>query len=342
MHATGNTLADQRRPPWPTLAGIEEACARLAPVLRDTPLECNARLSEHSGARVYLKREDRQVVRSFKVRGAYNKIAQLSLAERARGVVCASAGNHAQGVAFACSQLGIDGVIYMPETTPRQKVAQVRRHGGERVAIRLCGQLFDEAYAAACAYREASGGCFVHPFDDAAVIEGQGTLGYEILSQADFPIDYLLLPVGGGGLAAGVSTVFRAYSPATRIIGVEPAGAPAMSTAIARGVNAPLAHIDPFADGAAVRKAGDLPFALCRDLLHRMLLVPERELCRRIIELYNEEGIVAEPAGVLSIAALASLGEQVAGSNVVCLLSGGNNDIDRLDEIRRRAGQTPA
>lgn len=337
MQAIANTVTPRSLSHWPTLAGIEEAAARVAPVLRDTPLEFNAWLSERWGARVYLKREDRQVVRSFKVRGAYNKIAQLSPAERARGVVCASAGNHAQGVAFACKQLGVDAVIFMPESTPRQKVAQVRRHGGERVAIRLVGEVFDEAYSAACTYCDSRGGCFVHPFDDAAVIEGQGTLGFEILSQAAFPIDYLLLPVGGGGLAAGVGTVVRAYSPQTQILGVEPTGAPAMKTAIERGVNDALPRIDPFADGAAVRRVGDLPFALCRDLLHQALLVPERELCRCIIELYNEEGIVAEPAGALSIAALASLGEKIVGRNVVCLLSGGNNDIERLDEIRRRA-----
>ena len=323
---------------WPTLAGIELACARLAGVARETPLEFNEYLSERWGANIFLKREDRQWVRSFKLRGAYNKIAQLSSPERARGVVCASAGYHAQGVAYVFRQLGIDAVIYMPESTPRQKVAQVLRHGGERVTLRLLGQVFDEAYAAATAYCVASGGCFVHPFDDVAVIEGQGTLGYEILSQADFPIDHLLLPVGGGGLAAGISTVVRHHAPDTQITGVEPAGAAAMGRAIARGANEALETIDPFADGAAVRQVGELPFAVCRRLLHRMIAVPERELCRQILELYDVEGIVVEPAGVLSIAALVSQARRIAGANVVCLVSGGNNDIGRLPEISRRAG----
>lgn len=323
---------------WPTMAGIAQATVRLAGVVRETPLEFNEYLSERSGARVYLKREDRQRVRSFKVRGAYNKISQLTPAQRTKGVVCASAGNHAQGVAYACRLLGIAAVIYMPESTPQQKVDQVRRHGGEWVSLRLLGKVFDEAHAAARQFCDSRGGNFVHPFEDASVIEGQGTLACEILAQADFPIDYLLVPVGGGGLAAGVGTVFQEHSPDTRIVGVEPAGAPAMTLALARGQNRALDNIDPFADGAAVKKVGDLPYAICRSLVDEMVLVPERLLCREIIELYNQEGMVVEPAGALSVSALASLGDAIAGRNVVCLLSGGNNDLHRLDEIRRRAG----
>ncbi len=284
-----------------------------------------------------LKREDLQVVRSYKIRGAYNRMAAISPAARANGVVCASAGNHGQGVAYACHKLGIRGTVFMPTPTPGQKINQLKGFGGSEVDVVLVGDTFDDAYAEAVKFCQRSAATFIHPFNDPLVIAGQGTVAKEILAASTKPVDYLILPIGGGGLASGVATYFKEHSPATKIIGVEPEGAAAMHASLAAGKPVTLEHIDKFVDGAAVKAPGELTFRVCRDHLDRVMTVPEGLVCTVLLRMYNEEAIVAEPAGVLSIAALAFLQEEIKGKNVVCVLSGGNNDIVRTEEIKERS-----
>ncbi len=261
----------------------------------------------------------------------------LSAIEKANGIVCASAGNHAQGVAYSCNLLQIKGIIYMPKTTPKQKVKQVQLFGKSFVEIVLIGDTFDDAYAHAIANSKKNNTVFIHPFDDVKVIAGQGTVGLEILESADKPIDYVFVPIGGGGLSAGLSTVFRELSPKTKIIGVEPLGAPSMKTSISNGKNTMLENIDKFVDGAAVKKVGNLNFEICKENLYDIVLVPEGKVCTTILRLYNEEAIVVEPAGALTIAALDFYKEQIKGKNVVCIVSGSNNDIERTEEIKERS-----
>lgn len=319
------------------LATILQANERLKGVAMRTPLQFNANLSAAYDCEVYLKREDLQLVRSYKLRGAYNRISQLGAQERAEGVVCASAGNHAQGVAYACAQLGIEGRIYMPHTTPRQKIQKVRMFGQDRVEVVLIGDTFDDAYEAAQAEAQASGKAFIHPFDDEGVIAGQGTVGMEILAGLQDPVDFLFLPIGGGGLAAGVGSYVKQLSPATQLIGVEPQGAPAMARARAAGAVVRLEQIDKFVDGAAVHRVGERTFALCQEVLDDLCLVPEGKVCTTILQLYNEEAIVVEPAGALAIAALDQYRDAIRGRRVVCVVSGGNNDIMRMEEIKERS-----
>ncbi len=321
----------------PTLDAIFLAAERLRNVATHTPLMHNMHLSEQFGANVYLKREDLQIVRSYKIRGAYNKMASLSPEVLAKGVVCASAGNHAQGVAYACRKMGVRGVIFMPTTTPAQKIKQVGMFGKEWVKIELIGDTYDDAYHAAVQYQATHEATFVHPFDDVLVMEGQGTVGLEIFKDADFKIDYLLMAIGGGGLASGVSTVFKQLSPKTKLIGVEPLGSPTMQRAIEEGHVLTLDTIDKFVDGAAVRRAGDTTFQICRENLDQIILVPEGKVCSTILQLYNEEAIVAEPAGALTVAALDFIREEIKGKNVVALIGGGNNDITRTEEIKERS-----
>lgn len=322
---------------FPTIDDVYAAAERLKKVAIHTPLQPNLNLSERFSANVLLKREDLQVVRSYKLRGAYNKMAQLSPESCAAGVVCASAGNHAQGVAYACRLMKIKGAIFMPTTTPNQKIKQVKMFGKEFVDVRLVGDTFEDAFEASQRYCSDQGAIFVHPFDDPQVIEGQGTVGLEIFKDADVRIDYLLLAIGGGGLASGVSTVFRQLSPQTKIIGVEPAGAPAMENAFDREEIVTLEKVDKFVDGAAVKRVGEMTFEICRRNLDRVVLVPEGKVCSTILQLYNEEAIVAEPAGALTIAALDFISDEIVGKNVVCLVSGGNNDITRTEEIKERS-----
>lgn len=322
---------------YPKIEAIQSAAQKLKGVALQTPLTPNLGLSKEFGANIQFKREDLQPVRSYKIRGSYNKISSLSREELDKGIVCASAGNHAQGVAFSCKKLEVKGRIFMPAPTPKQKIAQVEMFGEDFVEIELVGDTFDDAFHAAQEYQEKSGAVFIHPFDDPKVIEGQGTVGLEILQQAESPIDYLFLPVGGGGLSAGVSSVFKALSPQTKIIGVEPAGAPAMKTSIENGENTALKHIEKFVDGAAVKKVGDLNFEICRQNLTEVITVEEGKVCDVILQLYNKDAIVAEPAGALSIAALDQYAEKIKGKNVVCVLSGSNNDITRTEEIKERA-----
>ncbi|MFT6882925.1 MAG: threonine dehydratase [Marinoscillum sp.] len=322
---------------FPQIDDVKKAQNNLQQVIHQTPLQYSFNLSERYDCSIYLKREDTQIVRSYKIRGAYNKITSLSSEELAAGVVCASAGNHAQGVALSCFKLGVKGVIFMPAPTPKQKVKQVRMFGKGQVEVILAGDTFDDAYKMAQDYTKAHGSTFVHPFDDPKVIEGQATVGLEIFKDANFTIDYLFLPVGGGGLSAGVASVLKTLSPQTKIIGVEPAGAPAMYRSFEENRVVTLEHIDKFVDGAAVKKVGELTFPICEQLLEEIALVDEGKLCSSLISMYNESGIVLEPAGALSVAVLDQYKELIKGKNVICILSGSNNDITRTEEIRERS-----
>ena len=316
---------------------IEQAQRQLSSVVSTTPLALNVNLSDEFQANILLKREDLQVVRSYKIRGAYNKISSLNEIEKQQGIICASAGNHAQGVAYSCHLLKIRGKIYMPKTTPKQKIKQVQLFGKSFVEIVLVGDTFDDAYQHAVEEATLNKLVFVHPFDDLHVIAGQGTVGLEILQATQQSIDYIFVPIGGGGLAAGLSTVFKQLSPNTKIIGVEPAGAPAMKNSIASGKNIVLQNIDKFVDGAAVKQVGHLTFDICKHTLDDVVLVPEGKVCTTILRLYNEEAMVVEPAGALAIAALDYYRDQIKGKNVVCLVSGSNNDILRTEEIKERS-----
>jgi threonine dehydratase len=323
---------------FPDLDNIYLAAERLQGVAVHTPLMHNLNLSERYGANIYLKREDLQVVRSYKIRGAYNKMATLSKEQLEKGVVCASAGNHAQGLAYACRKLQVNGTIFMPTTTPAQKIKQVGMFGKEFVKIELVGDTYDDAFYAAKKYCEEQNATFVHPFDDLQVMEGQGTVGLEIFKDSNFKIDYLVFAIGGGGLASGVSTVFKQLSPKTKLVAVEPLGSPTMKTALEKGEVVTLDEIDKFVDGAAVKRAGDLTFQVCKqNLNHEILLIPEGKVCSTILQLYNEEAIVAEPAGALSVSALDFIKDEIKGKNVVCIIGGGNNDITRTEEIKERS-----
>lgn len=318
-------------------SSINAAYDTIKDLVSQTPLMFDSILSERYGANIYLKREDLQVVRSYKIRGAYNKIANLSLADRDRGIVCASAGNHAQGVAYSCRHLGISGRIFMPSTTPKQKIRQVRMFGKELIEIVLVGDTYDEAYAAAMDDCRENNTVFIHPFDDEHVISGQATVGLEILMQSSFHVDYMMIPIGGGGLISGVGSLFREKSPGTKIIGVEPEGAAAMKRSLDKGERIRLKNFEKFVDGAAVATVGKLTFDIAREVIDGMILVPEGKVCTTILQLYNEEAIVVEPAGALSIAALDFYADEIKGKNVVCIISGGNNDITRTEEIKERS-----
>jgi threonine dehydratase len=324
---------------------IFAAALRLKNIINRTPLCYNAALSKKYECNVFLKREDLQIVRSYKLRGAYNMMSSLSQEQLHRGVVCASAGNHAQGFAFSCKKLKTKGVIFMPVVTPNQKITQTKMFGEEWIEVKLVGDTFDDCAAAAKKYTSQHEMVFIPPFDDHKIIEGQGTVGLEIIEQwnqgeeTGGAIDYLFLPVGGGGLSAGVGTYFKTVSPSTVLIGVEPEGAPAMYESFRAGHPVTLDNIDRFVDGAAVRRVGDITFSICKDVLREIHLVPEGKVCTTILKLYSEDAIVAEPAGALSIAALDDYAEQIKGKNVVSILSGGNNDIDRMQEIKERSLQ---
>ena len=314
------------------------AVERLKPVVIRTPLAFSHSLSRKYNCKVYLKREDLQVVRSYKLRGAYNMMSSLSPSQLQRGVVCASAGNHAQGFAYSCKKLGVRGVVFMPIITPQQKVQQTQWFGEGFIDIKLVGDTFDDCALAARAFTTENDRIFIPPFEDARIIEGQATVAVEILEDLS-AIDYVFLPVGGGGLCAGVGSYFKTFSPATHIIGVEPEGAPSMKAALEAGKPVTLANIERFVDGAAVKRVGDLTFSICREVLHEMHLVPEGKVCSTILKLYNEDALVVEPAGALSITALDDYAEAITGKTVVCIVSGSNNDIDRMQEIKERSLQ---
>jgi threonine dehydratase len=344
---------------------FSEAVQRLKNVVNRTPLQLNVNLSKKYQCNIYLKREDLQVVRSYKLRGAYNMMSSLSPEQLQRGVVCASAGNHAQGFAYSCKKLGAKGVVFMPVISPNQKISQTKMFGDNFIEVKLVGDTFDDCAIAAKKYTEENGMTFIPPFDDYKIIEGQATVGVEIFEQINelsqenyslqsslqsstFPppsgeiegaVDFIFLAVGGGGLSAGVGSYFKTFSPHTKIIGVEPKGAPSMYEALKAGQPVTLENIERFVDGAAVKRVGDITFSICKDVLDDMLLVDEGKVCTTILQLYNEDAIVAEPAGVLSIAALDEYAEQIKGKNIVCVIGGGNNDIDRMQEIKERSLQ---
>lgn len=321
----------------PTIEAVQKATENLSNVALKTPLIKNNRYSKLFEATISFKREDLQQVRSYKIRGAYNKISSLTYEQRQNGIVCASAGNHAQGVALSCKLLKIQGVIYMPSPTPKQKIDQVKMFGENYIDVILVGDSFDDANYAAKLDCERLQKTFIHPFDDEKVIEGQATVGLEILEQSKDSIDYVFVPVGGGGLSAGVASYIKQVSPDTKIIGVEPEGAPSMSASLKVGRNTTLKTIENFVDGAAVKRVGNLNFSLCKENLDDMVTVPEGKVCQEILDLYNKEAIVVEPAGALSIAALEEYKEEIKGKNIVCVISGSNNDITRTAEIKERA-----
>ena len=314
------------------------AYARLKDVVKKTPLIYNHNLSRKYGCDVYLKREDLQIVRSYKLRGAYNMMSLLPANQLAKGVVCASAGNHAQGFAYSCKKLNVQGVVFMPIITPNQKVSQTKMFGEGFVEVKLVGDTFDDCAVAAKKYTDEYGLTFIPPFDNIRIIEGQSTVGIEILEEQQ-NIDFIFLPVGGGGLSAGVGAYFKTYAPATKIIGVEPEGAPSMLTAIKAGQPVKLDNIDSFVDGAAVKRVGDVTFEICKQVIDDMHLVPEGKICSTILKLYNEEAIVVEPAGAISVAALDDYADQIKGKKIVCIVSGSNNDIERMQEIKERSLQ---
>ncbi len=317
---------------------FHKAALRLKKVVNKTPLTLNANLSRKYQCNVYLKREDLQIVRSYKLRGAYNMMSSLSPEQLSKGVVCASAGNHAQGFAYSCKKLGVKGVVFMPIITPNQKVKQTKMFGEDLIEVRLIGDTFDDCAIAAKAFTEENGMTFIPPFDHPRIIEGQATVAVEILEEQS-DIDYVFVPVGGGGLSAGIGSYFKTYAPKTKIIGLEPEGAPSMKRALEAGHPVTLDNIERFVDGAAVKRVGDLTFSICQEVLDGMHLVPEGKICSTILRLYNEDAIVVEPAGALSIAALDAFAEVIKGKNVVCIVSGSNNDIDRMQEIKERSLQ---
>jgi threonine dehydratase len=354
------------------LLDFTAAAQRLKNVVNRTPLQLNVNLSKKYQCNVYLKREDLQVVRSYKLRGAYNMMSSLSPEQLQRGVVCASAGNHAQGFAYSCKKLGAKGIVFMPVISPNQKISQTKMFGDNYVEVKLVGDTFDDCAIAAKIYTEENGMTFIPPFDDYKIIEGQATVGVEIfeqfnkqqeqqsenklhqsttpISQVSSPfggdrggsvgaLNFIFMAVGGGGLSAGVGSYFKTFSPQTKIIGVEPKGAPSMHEALKAGHPVTLENIERFVDGAAVKRVGEITFSICKDVLDDMLLVDEGKVCTTILQLYNEDAIVAEPAGVLSIAALDEYAEQIKGKNIVCVIGGGNNDIDRMQEIKERSLQ---
>jgi threonine dehydratase len=317
---------------------FQRAALNLKKVVSKTPLQFNHNLSKKYACNVYLKREDLQVVRSYKLRGAYNLMSSLPAAQLQKGVVCASAGNHAQGFAYSCKELKVKGVVFMPVITPNQKINQTKWFGEDNIEVRLVGDTFDDCAIAAKQFSKENDLTFIPPFDDIKIIEGQGTVGIEILEELS-SIDYLFVPVGGGGLSAGVGSYFKTYSPKTVIVGLEPEGAPSMKAALEAGEPITLPIIDRFVDGAAVKRVGDLTFSICKDVLDEMHLVPEGKICSSILKLYSEDAIVTEPAGAMSVAALDDFAAQIKGKNIVCIIGGGNNDIDRMQEIKERSLQ---
>lgn len=319
------------------LQEIKAAQQRIAGVVTKTPLTFSKNLSARLGANIYLKREDMQMVRSFKIRGAYNKMSSMSKEELMNGIICASAGNHAQGVAFACAALSVKGVIFMPTTTPKQKISKVRHFGGDWVEIILHGDTYDDTQSAAYAKAAQTKAPFIHPFNDELVIAGQGTIGAEILDEIEVPVDYILVAVGGGGLISGVGSYFKEVSPYTKVIAIESEGASAFHQSRKAGQRLTLTHIDSFADGIAVKSLGDITYDIANQVTDDSILVAEGKICSTILSLYNDEAIVVEPAGAVGIAALDQMKDQLQGKNVVVIVCGGNNDITRTEDIRERA-----
>lgn len=320
-----------------TAGAVERAADTLRPVVRRTPLEENDRLTEVLGRPVLLKREDAQLCRSYKVRGAFNLISSLSSEERGRGVVCASAGNHGQGLAFACRRLGIKGRVFLPTNTPRQKRQRIAVIGGDWVELVMVGSSYDEASAAAHWDSERTGAVYVHPFDDARTIVGQGTVGLELARQHDGPVDTVVVPIGGGGLISGIALWLKEHAPHVHLVGAEPAGAASMKAALEHGGPVALPEVDTFVDGAAVGQVGALAYPVVRDLVDELVAVPEGAVCEEMLDLYQSDGIIAEPAGALAGAAARMPLRRRPKGPVVCVVSGGNNDVSRYAEVLERS-----
>lgn len=318
---------------------IEVAAGVLAKVASKTPLQKSERLSSEVGRPVYLKREDLQICRSFKVRGAYVRMAAMDEDERKAGVVCASAGNHAQGVAYACSKLGIKGTIFLPASTPRQKRKRIATIGGKWVEPVIVAGDFDEANRVAAAAAKEGDKVYVHPYDDPYTIAGQGSIAVDLDSQLPADTDMVLIPVGGGGLIAGMATWLKAHRPGIRIVGVESAGAASMKAALQAGNPVSLERVDSFVDGTAVGRAGDLTYQIVRELVDDIVVVPEGAVCTEMLDLYHSEGVIAEPAGALASAAARNFLPQIPNASVICLVSGGNNDLSRYAEVTERSGR---
>jgi len=328
------------RPPV-TADDVEQAGRRLSAVLDPTPVQLSPRLGERIGAQVWVKREDLQPVRSYKIRGAYNLISQLDGPARAAGVVCASAGNHAQGLAYACRRLGVHGRVYLPRTTPRQKRDRIAVLGGDLIEVRLLGNTYDDAAAEALSDAARTSATLVPAFDHPRTVAGQGTAVAEAFDQLrqfghDLP-GVVVLPVGGGGLLAGSAVWLNQRHPQVRVVGVEPAGAACMAAALRAGAPVTLPEIDGFVDGAAVRRAGQVTYPIVRDTKVEVTAVAEGRVCSEMLELYQSDGIIAEPAGALAAAALGDVVRPEPGSTVLVVLSGGNNDVSRYAEVVERA-----
>jgi len=321
----------------PSLSDIKIVADQLKSVVKQTPLEFSVALSDRYGVQVFLKREDLQTVRSYKIRGAYFKISNIPESLRPQGIVAASAGNHAQGVAFACAKKKIQGNIFMPKSTPIQKLEAVRFFGREYIRINLVGETYDEAFDAARKFCSANKAIFIPPFDDHDIIAGQATVTLEIIEQMGQHLDYLLVPVGGGGLAAGASLVLRELSPDTKLVGLEPSGAPSMSKSIQARELTHLNEIDKFVDGASVKQVGAHNFAICLNGIDQMLTVDKNHLCQTMLTLYAMKGMIVEPAGALSVAGLDLIQDQIKNKVVVCIISGGNFDPQRFPEITQLA-----
>lgn len=332
------TVTDSAATQVVTPDDIDIAARRIGDVILASELHQSERLSEQTGATILLKREDQQAVRSYKIRGAYNLMSQLTGDERSAGVVTASAGNHAQGVAFACRSLGINGRIYVPTNTPKQKRDRILAHGRNWVELVVTGVNFDAAQTAARADAERTGATMVPPFDHPDTMAGQGTIAAEILAQLDRVPDAVVVPVGGGGLVGGLATYLAEYAPDCKIIAVEPAGAPSLTRALEAGEPVTLDTVDTFVDGASVARLGDFPFGVISSMTERIqvLTVDEGAVCTAMLELYQNEGIISEPAGALAVTALEQL-EIDEGATVVCIISGGNNDVSRYSEIIERS-----
>lgn len=319
---------------------VQDAYQSFNGAVLHTPLQYDAYLSQKYDAKIYLKREDLQRVRSFKLRGAYYAIHQKSAEELSRGVVCASAGNHAQGVAYSCNERKIPAVIFMPTTTPQQKISQVTFFGGPWVTIQLVGDNFDLSAQAAREYAQAQGMAFIDPFNDEDIIAGQGTVALEIvedLTAQEITADMVITAIGGGGLISGVSSYLKATTPQTEVIGVEPKGAASMAAAFDAGKPVALDMVDKFVDGAAVKEVGSLNYTHAKAFVDTLTAVDEGLISKTILELYSKQAIVAEPAGALSVAALEEMTEAIKGKTVVCIISGGNNDSSRMAEIEERS-----
>lgn len=319
------------------ILAIKNAQKNIQEIVIRSPFIKNLNYSNKFKANIFFKREDLQEVKSFKIRGAFNKISSLNSKITQNDLVCASAGNHAQGVALSCKKLNLFGTIFMPIQTPNQKVNQVKKIGKDNIKVVLIGDNYDEAHNAAISFCESNHQTYIHPFDDIDVITGQGTLFLEIIQQAPRELDYLFVPIGGGGLISGAISVFKQLSPNTKIIGIETMGAPAMKNSIENGKNITLDSIDTFVDGASVKRVGEISFKFCKEYLDDIILINEGEICHTLIDLYNNEHIEVELAGAMSVSALNKYSNEIIGKNVACIICGANNDKSRMPEINKKA-----